>query len=56
MNRKELEHIKKVLEHIKNPNEQVALAMAYVEKDIKNYDSRRGQIRRETDSFDYGPY
>jgi len=34
MNRKELLHVKKVLEKITNPSENVTLALAYVNKDL----------------------
>lgn len=50
MTRKELEHIKKVLEHITNPDGNVIKAIAYIEKNIKIYDSCKGQIK---ENYDY---
>lgn len=44
MTRKELDFIKKLLEHVKPQDEQVAKALALIEKDLANYDSRRGQL------------
>lgn len=45
MNRRELDHVKKVLEHIKIPDEQVRKALAFVDKDIAIYEARRGSLR-----------
>ena len=50
MTRKELEHVKKILERIKDPDEHVTLAMAYVDKDIKQYDARKGQLKNQYES------
>lgn len=45
MTRKELEHVKKVLEHIGNPDGNTIKAIAYVEKNLRIYDSQKGQLR-----------
>jgi hypothetical protein len=53
MTRKELEYVNKVLNRIKDPDEHVAKAIAYVNKDLAQFDSRRGQLRDQYES-DYG--
>lgn len=45
MTRKELIHILDLLNRIKEPDGRVERAKAYVEKDLKLYDSRRGQLK-----------
>jgi hypothetical protein len=54
MKRKELEHIKHVLAKIENPDGNVQRAIAYLEKDIAMYDSRRGQLQEMYDYPFYG--
>lgn len=49
--RKELEHVKKVLQHITNPDGNVIKAVAYIDKNIQIYESCKGQLR---DNYDYG--
>lgn len=45
MNRKELEHVKKVLEKIANPSPNVQLALAYVNKDIAMRESQKDNFK-----------
>jgi hypothetical protein len=45
MTRKELEFILKILDRIKDPDNRIAEAIAYINKDLAIYDSRRGQLR-----------
>jgi hypothetical protein len=45
MTRKELEHVKKVLEHISNPDGNITKALVYIEKNIQIYKSQRGQLK-----------
>lgn len=49
MNRVELNHILKLLERIKNTDEQVEKAKAFIRKDLANMNARRGQLR---DTYD----
>lgn len=42
---KELQYIKKVLEHIKDPDDHVRKAMAFIEKNLASYAACRGQLR-----------
>lgn len=54
MTKKELQHVKTVLQRIKNSDEHVAKAVAYVDKDLAQYAARRGQLR---DTYNYdSPY
>ena len=53
MTRIELNHLLKVLSKIKNPDAQVEKAIALVNKDIANYNSRKGQFK---DLYDYDSY
>lgn len=55
MNRKELNHILMILNRIKDPDSKIAEAIAYVNKDLAIYDSRRGQLRADYD-YDRGPW
>lgn len=50
MKKSELEYLLKILERIKNGDEHVEKAKAYVKKDIAIYDARRGQMK---DNYDY---
>lgn len=45
MTTKELNHVKEVLERIKNPSPKVALAIAYVVKDLRLRDSQKDNFR-----------
>ena len=47
MTRKELEHVKKVLSLITNPDGNVVRAIAYIVKNIKLYDSKKGQLKKQ---------
>jgi hypothetical protein len=51
MTRLELNYILKVLNRIKEPDEHVYKAKAFIKKDIANYNARRGQLKEvyETD-------
>lgn len=49
MTRTELQYVRKVLERVKDPDGYVAKAVALVDKDLANYDARRGQMR---DNYD----
>lgn len=53
MTKKELLFIAKLLSLIKGPDEQVAKAIAYVNKDLAQYDARRGQL---LDSYEANPW
>lgn len=53
MNKKELLKVKEVLNKIKNPDERVALAIAYVNKDLAAYAARKGQL---IEQYDYGEW
>lgn len=53
MNRKELEHIKKVLSRITNPSPMVTLALAYIEKDIAVREAQRDNFKGD---YDEGPH
>lgn len=45
MKKADLEYIKKLLERIKPQDEHVAKAIAFVERDLSIYNSKRGQIK-----------
>ena len=45
MTKKELRFIAELLNHIKPKDEQVEKALAYVNKDLAQYEARRGQLR-----------
>lgn len=47
---KELEYIMKVLDRIKDPDEHILKAKAYVEKDLAIYAARKGQLRDQYES------
>jgi len=47
MTRKELEHVRKVLEAIKNPDGHVKTAIAYCNKDIALREAQRDNFRPE---------
>lgn len=49
MTRKELEFIKTLLSRIKPQDGQVNKALAYVDKDIAQFESRKGQLREQYD-------
>lgn len=50
MTRKELEYIVKILNRIKDPDEHIAKALSYLNKDIANYNARRGQLKEQYES------
>jgi len=50
MTKKETQYVKKVLEHIKNSDEHVAKAISYLNRDLAQYDARRGQLK---DQYEY---
>ena len=45
----ELKHVNKVLSKITNPDEQVAKAVAYINKDLAAYAARKGQLIEQYD-------
>lgn len=45
MTTKELNHVKLILERIKNPSPAVELALAYVKKDLALRDSQRDNFK-----------
>lgn len=47
---KELEYVKKVLQRIKDPDQHIEKALAYIEKDLKNYAACKGQLRDQYES------
>lgn len=42
---KELRHVDEVLSRIKNPDEQVEKAKAFINKDLATYAARKGQLK-----------
>jgi len=50
MTKQETEYVHKVLTRIKDPDEHVAKALAFVHKDLANFDARRGQLK---DQYEY---
>ena len=50
MTRKELLHVKKVLERITNPSGHVELALAYVNKDLAQRESQKDNFKGDYDS------
>lgn len=56
MTRKELDYIKTILEHIKDSDGHIAKVIAYVNKDIAQYEARRGQLKDEYDLVDGRPW
>lgn len=57
MNKQELQFIEKLLERVKDPDGNVAKALAYVRKDLAAYEARRGQLREEYEVDPFGsPY
>ena len=53
MTREELNYVAKILMRIKDPDEHVAKAIAYINKDLAQYNARRGQLK---DNYDYDRY
>jgi hypothetical protein len=53
MTKKELQYVKKLLELIKTRDEYILKAIAYVDKDLAQYEARRGQLKDsyEVESF-----
>jgi len=49
MTTKELQHVKEILQRIKNLTPKVELAIAYVVKDLKLRDSQRDNFKAEYD-------
>lgn len=45
MTKKELLYIKKILELIKDKDNHIALALSYVNKNLTQYESRKGQLQ-----------
>ena len=45
MTKKELQYVGKILERIKNKDEHIMKAIKYVEKDLAQYEARRGQLK-----------
>jgi sigma54-dependent transcription regulator len=43
--RRELEYVRTILERIKDQDDHVAKAIALVDKDLANYNTRAGQMR-----------
>lgn len=54
MTKRELEYVLKLLGRIKDTDPHVAKAVAYLKKDLAQYEARRGQLREQYDT-DY-PY
>lgn len=42
---KELQYLLKILNRIKNPDEYIAKAVTFIEKDLDNYKTRKGQLK-----------
>lgn len=55
MTREQLNYLLKVLNRIKEPDEHIAKAIAYINKDLAEYDARRGQLREQYSVSDF-PY
>lgn len=55
MTKNELQFVMKVLDKIKDPDEYVKKARAYVHKDIAVYEARRGQMKEQYD-YDLGDW
>ena len=53
MTRIELEFILKILNHIKEPDERIEKAKAFILKDIASYNARRGQLK---DNYEIMPW
>lgn len=47
MTKIELEYVRKILSLIKDPDQHIAKALAYVDKDLAQFDARRGQLREQ---------
>lgn len=56
MTRVELDYVLKILNHIKDPDEHVEKAKAFINKDIASYEARRGQLKDqyEVDTSGWG--
>lgn len=55
MTRKELEDVLKVLGRIKEPDEFIARAISYINKDLAHYNARKGQLKEQYE-YDNRPY
>ncbi len=53
MTRKELEYVRTMLERIKDKDQFVAKAIAFIDKDIAIYNARRGQLREQYETSFY---
>lgn len=53
MTRIELNYLKKLLQRIKPRDQHVYKALALVEKDLANYDSKQGQMKDTYESENY---
>lgn len=53
MKKQDLIFLRDLLNKIKPRDEQVEKAIAFVERDIKIYDSMKGQLKDQYDYFDY---
>jgi hypothetical protein len=49
MTRLEVDHIKRILERIKDPDGHVKQAIASCDRKLAEYDARRGQIKEHYD-------
>lgn len=47
MTKIELDYVKKILSLIKDPDQHIAKALAYVNKDLAQMEARRGQLREQ---------
>jgi len=58
MTKIELMYLKEVLTHIKDPDQHIAKALAYVNKDLAQIEARRGQLKDmyEVDMVDGRPW
>lgn len=47
MTKEQLAYVKKVLERIKAPDAHIQKAISYVDKDIAEYEARKGQLSEQ---------
>jgi len=50
MTKQQLIYVREIINKIKEPDEHVAKAIAYINKDLAEYAARRGQLK---DQYDY---
>lgn len=50
MTKKDTQYVLKVLERIKNPDEHILKAIAFVKRDLANFEAMRGQLRDQYES------